>query len=65
MDDVDDDCDQCRGGLRQADVTADGHREEREIASADEYQALLREHFGIELGDDADAERLLHPGEAA
>jgi N-hydroxyarylamine O-acetyltransferase len=40
-------------------VTCEGHREERTIASAAEYLALLREHFGIDLGHEPDPERLM------
>jgi N-hydroxyarylamine O-acetyltransferase len=40
-------------------VTSGGHRQERDVASAAEYLALLREHFGIDLGHEPDPERLL------
>lgn len=41
-------------------VTSDGQRQEREVARADEYFALLREHFGVELGHVPDVGRLMH-----
>jgi N-hydroxyarylamine O-acetyltransferase len=40
-------------------VTREGHREERTVAGAAEYLALLREHFGIDLGHEPDPERLM------
>ena len=40
-------------------VTRDGQRQERDVASAAEYLALLRERFGIELGHEPDPERLM------
>jgi N-hydroxyarylamine O-acetyltransferase len=42
-------------------ITSEGGRQERVVASVEEYQALLRECFGIELGDESDAEILLNP----
>jgi N-hydroxyarylamine O-acetyltransferase len=44
---------------RRLIVTRDGQREERDVASADEYRALLHEQFGIDLGHEADIERLM------
>jgi N-hydroxyarylamine O-acetyltransferase len=42
-------------------VTASGRREEREVASEDEYRALLETHFGIDLGERAPVDRLIAP----
>ncbi len=39
--------------------TSDGHREERIVASAEEYRALLDVHFGIDPGDEADVSILM------
>ena len=41
-------------------VTSDGHREERTVASAEEYQTLLEKYFGIDLEDEVDAGVLAH-----
>jgi len=43
-------------------VTADGRREERAVADEEEYRALLRTHFGIDLGEGARIDRLMVPG---
>lgn len=40
-------------------VTGAGERRERQVASAPEYLALLREQLGIDLGDVPDPERLM------
>jgi N-hydroxyarylamine O-acetyltransferase len=40
-------------------VTCEGHRQERNVASAAEYLALLWEHFGIDLGHEPNPERLM------
>jgi N-hydroxyarylamine O-acetyltransferase len=40
-------------------LTAGGRREEREVASAEEYRALLWSYFGIELGGEARVDRLM------
>ena len=40
-------------------VTKDGQRDERRIASADEYRELLRDRFGIELDANADITKLM------
>ncbi len=45
-------------------VTSSGHRQEWQVASVDEYQALLKKHFGVELGDDVDSNILLQPNSA-
>lgn len=42
-------------------MTVDGERDERPVDGPEELQALLREHFGLELDDDAPVERLLRP----
>jgi N-hydroxyarylamine O-acetyltransferase len=40
-------------------VTAGGRREEREVADAEEYRALLQNRFGIDLEEGAHVERLM------
>jgi N-hydroxyarylamine O-acetyltransferase len=40
-------------------VTAAGKREERKVATEEEYRVLLRSHFGINLGDGARVDRLM------
>jgi N-hydroxyarylamine O-acetyltransferase len=42
-------------------VTADRRREEREVASEEEYRALLRTHFGVILEEGAPVDRLMVP----
>lgn len=46
-------------------MTADGERQEREIAGEAEYRALLREHFGVELDRHDPIHRLMRRGESA
>ena len=43
-------------------MTAGGRREEREVAGEEEYRALLKTHFGIDLGEGARVDRLMVPG---
>ena len=40
-------------------ITAGGTREERDVASVEEYRALLMERFGVALGDEAIVGRLM------
>ena len=40
-------------------VTSDGSRQETNIANEGAYRALLRTHFGIELGEEAPVDRLV------
>jgi N-hydroxyarylamine O-acetyltransferase len=40
-------------------VTRDGQRQERSVASEDEYLTLLREHFAVDLGQATGVERLM------
>ncbi len=42
-------------------VTTEGGRQERRISSPIEYRALLKNHFGVDLGKGAPLERLLAP----
>ena len=42
-------------------VTSGDQRQEGGIEGAEEYRALLRTRFGIELGSDADISRLMDP----
>ena len=42
-------------------VTSEGKRQERPVASAAEYLALLRDRFGVALEDGVDAGVLMHP----
>ncbi len=42
-------------------ITAGGRREEREISGQKEYRALLETHFGIDLDQEAQIERLMDP----
>ena len=41
-------------------VTAEGRREERNVASVEEYRTLLRAHFGFDIGEEAPVDRLMH-----
>lgn len=41
-------------------VTSESDRQERLIVSAEQYQAVLQVHFGIDLGDEVDTEILMH-----
>lgn len=43
-------------------TTIDGHREERRISGAQECRKLLVAHFGIDLGDGVQVDRLLRSG---
>ena len=43
-------------------MTAGERREEREVADEEEYRALLKTHFGIDLGEAARVDRLMVPG---
>lgn len=43
---------------RRAIVTAGSRRDEREVADADEYRTLLKDWFGMDLGDDTLADTL-------
>ena len=40
-------------------VTSDGSRQETNIANEGAYRALLKTHFGIELGQEAPVDRLV------
>ena len=40
-------------------VTVGARREEREVTDQDEYQALLRTHFGVDLGEGAPMDSLM------
>jgi len=40
-------------------VTAAGQREERKVSTEEEYRALLKTHFGIDLGDETRMDRLM------
>ncbi len=42
-------------------MTAGERREEREVAGEEEYRALLRTHFGVDLGEEARVDRLMVP----
>jgi N-hydroxyarylamine O-acetyltransferase len=43
-------------------VTSRGNRQEHTVATSQAYQDLLRIHFGLDLGDEVDAEALMAPG---
>jgi N-hydroxyarylamine O-acetyltransferase len=43
-------------------MTAGERCEEREVAGEEEYRALLKTHFGIDLGEEARVDRLMVPG---
>lgn len=41
--------------------TLSGQRHQRKITTTEEYKALLRSHFGLDLGNDIEVDRLLYP----
>jgi N-hydroxyarylamine O-acetyltransferase len=43
-------------------LTVEQRREEREVTGKEEYRALLKTHFGIDLGEEARVDRLMVPG---
>jgi hypothetical protein len=43
-------------------VTTGGRREEREVATEEEYRTLLTTRFGIDLGEEPRVDRLMAPG---